>query len=170
MKIIALFLSVILYITSAISFTLEEPIVNREKIRDLARNVTQTGGTSTIKIGNNIYTATFNGYSGNCGNVAVIHTVEGIKGNERIYNYRVCDGEVLYSGRTMSTSNMAINKPEIINPVLSTCKASGYGSYTDEIGRSIECRAVDVQRCFLEIIYYDDNRMMVKKDIINTCR
>lgn len=142
-----------------------EPVVNREEIRKLAKTTAMTMTPAVKKIGTNIYTSYFNGrdYQG-CSLVSVVHTVEAMKG-ERVYNYRICDN-LEFAGRTQAPAG-TYNNHQLESTTIENCKIYGYSTTADNLIK-IQCRTLDINRCYLELTVLKDN-LVLEKRIVNTC-
>lgn len=143
--------------------------VNMEDM-NLVANAVATKAPFGSQQGANVSLAQYNGKdSSGCDLVSIEKSVTNMPQSKRISNYKVCGGQVISLGET---GLLGVPRAKEIDPVIAQvktqCKAYGaFGSqYQDTV---ISCRALDQNRCNLEISIVQNN-MLVNKHVENTCK
>jgi hypothetical protein len=147
---------------------------NKPILENIVKNTAITKKPTTYVINNNIYATTYNGKTVQyCDLVAL--TVKYANTNyERTENFKVCGDTIKNIGTSDTIPSTIENDPIVQNQIpfiLQNCKA--YGEAESVVANrdiSIECKATDLNRCFLELTFIDKNGILIDKKVINTCR
>jgi hypothetical protein len=147
---------------------------NKPILENLIKNTAITKKPATYILNNNIYSTTYNGRTiKHCDLVSL--TVKYANTNyKRTENFRVCGNKIENIGTSNTIPSTIENDPIIQNQIPSIIRNCQFYGETESIIPSknvtIKCKATDLNRCFLELSFINnENETLIDKKIINNC-